>query len=46
MKTRRQRFRAPLTTATDPVGVYIAYYRNQDYGRKLITSTNEAGHQQ
>ena len=24
-----------------PVGVYIAYYRNQDYGRKLITSTNE-----
>ena len=24
-----------------PVGAYIAYYRNQDYGRKLITSTNE-----
>lgn len=23
-----------------PVGVYIAYYRNQDYERKLITSTN------
>ena len=23
------------------MGVYIAYYRNQDYGRKLITSTNE-----
>ena len=24
-----------------PVGAYIAYYRNQDYRRKLITSTNE-----
>ena len=23
-----------------PVGVYIAYYRNQDYQRKLVTSTN------
>jgi exosortase A len=23
-----------------PVGVYVAYYRSQDYGRKLITSTN------
>ena len=23
------------------MGAYIAYYRNQDYGRKLITSTNE-----
>ena len=29
-----------------PVGVYVAYYRSQDYGRKLITSTNTAGHQQ
>lgn len=23
-----------------PVGLYIAYYRNQDYQRKLVTSTN------
>ena len=23
-----------------PVGLYIAYYRNQDYRRKLVTSTN------
>ena len=23
-----------------PLGVYIAYYRNQDYQRKLVTSTN------
>ncbi|WP_287995305.1 alanine--tRNA ligase-related protein, partial [Acidiphilium sp.] len=22
------------------VGLYIAYYRNQDYDRKLVTSTN------
>ena len=36
---------ATLQTTFDdgngPVGIYIAYYRNQDYGRKLITSTNE-----
>jgi EpsI family protein len=23
-----------------PVGVYVAYYRNQDYGRKLVNSEN------
>ena len=27
-----------------PVGIYISYYRNQNYGRKLITSTNVLVH--
>jgi exosortase A len=29
-----------LDDGNGPVGVYVAYYRSQDYGRKLITSTN------
>ena len=31
---------ATFDDGTGPVGVYVAYYRSQDYGRKLITSTN------
>lgn len=31
---------ATFDDGNGPVGIYIAYYRNQDYGRKLITSTN------
>ncbi len=33
--------KATFDDGKGPVGVYIAYYRNQDYGRKLVTSTNE-----
>ena len=33
-------FRTTLTKNGQRVGLYIAYYRNQDYDRKLITSTN------
>ena len=33
-------FRAAYQQDNIPVGVYIAYYRNQDYEHKLITSTN------
>jgi EpsI family protein len=32
--------RATFDDGTGPVGVYVAYYRSQNYGRKLITSTN------
>ena len=31
---------ASFDDGNGPVGVYVAYYRSQDYGRKLITSTN------
>jgi exosortase A len=31
---------ASFSDGRQPVGVYIAYYRNQGYDRKLITSTN------
>jgi exosortase A len=31
---------ATFDDGTGPVGVYVAYYRSQNYGRKLITSTN------
>ena len=31
---------ATFDDGNGPVGIYIGYYRNQDYGRKLITSTN------
>ena len=29
-----------FSNGNQQVGIYIAYYRNQDYGRKLVTSTN------
>jgi exosortase A len=31
---------ATFDDGNGPVGVYVAYYRSQDYERKLITSTN------
>ena len=31
---------ATFDDGNGPVGIYVGYYRNQDYGRKLITSTN------
>ena len=31
---------ATFDNGSGPVGVYVSFYRNQSYGRKLITSTN------
>ena len=31
---------ATFDDGNGPVGIYVGYYRNQDYGRKLVTSTN------
>lgn len=33
-------FRSSYRNSAHQVGVYIAYYRNQDYEHKLVTSTN------
>lgn len=33
-------FQGYYTQGGQPVGLYIAYYRQQDYERKLVTSTN------
>ena len=33
-------FHEAFVSGSDQVGLYIAYYRNQDFDRKLITSTN------
>lgn len=33
-------FQAAFSHDGNPVGLYVAYYRNQDFQRKLVTSTN------
>src|SRR5574343_193040 len=33
-------FHASYSRSDRWIGLYVAYYRNQDYGRKLVTSTN------
>lgn len=34
------KFQAAFSQDSKTVGLYVAYYRNQDYQRKLVTSTN------